>query len=43
MTMQEEMQSTFAAMGAMMRGERVPGGSLAGKAVRQPEAPRPAS
>src|SRR6185295_16378232 len=41
MTMQEEMQNTFAAMGAMMRGERVPGGSLAGKAVRQPEAPQP--
>ena len=41
MTMQEEMQSTYAAMGAMMRGERVPGGSLAGKAVRQPEAPQP--
>jgi protocatechuate 3,4-dioxygenase beta subunit len=41
MTVQEEMQGAFAAMGAMMRGERVPGGSLAGKAVRQPEAPRP--
>jgi protocatechuate 3,4-dioxygenase beta subunit len=36
MTMQD-MQAAFAAMGAMMRGERVPGGSLAGKAVRQPE------
>ncbi len=37
----EEMQSAFAAMGAVMRGERVPGGSLAGKAVRQPEPPKP--
>src|SRR5438105_11205663 len=33
-----DQQQAFAAMGAMMRGERVPGGSLAGKAVRQPEA-----
>ncbi|HEY3061807.1 MAG TPA: hypothetical protein VGL99_22770 [Chloroflexota bacterium] len=36
----DDMRETFAAMGAMMRGERVPGGSLAGKAVRQPEPPQ---
>lgn len=35
------MQGANAAMGAMMRGERMPGGSLAGKAVRQPEPPQP--
>src|SRR4029453_5720530 len=37
----QEVQGTYAAMGAMARGERVPGGSLAGKAVRQPETPQP--
>src|SRR5438552_2010003 len=36
----QERQDAFAAMGAMMRGERVPGGSLAGKAVLQPEPPQ---
>jgi protocatechuate 3,4-dioxygenase beta subunit len=35
------MQGAFAAMGAMQRGERMPGGSLAGKAVRQPEPAQP--
>src|SRR5919201_4249188 len=39
MTTTEEMQGAYAAMGAVMRGERVPGGSMAGKAVRQPEPP----
>jgi protocatechuate 3,4-dioxygenase beta subunit len=34
----EEMQGTFA---AMSRGEKVPGGSMAGKAVRQPEPAAP--
>ncbi len=37
----QEMQGAYAAMGAMTRGERMPGGSLAGKAVRQPEPPQP--
>jgi protocatechuate 3,4-dioxygenase beta subunit len=41
MTTTSEMQGAYSAMGAMMRGERVPGGSLAGKAVRQPEPPAP--
>jgi protocatechuate 3,4-dioxygenase beta subunit len=35
------MQGAYAAMGAMMRGEKMPGGSLAGKAVRQPEPAQP--
>jgi len=37
----EEMQGAYTAMGAIARGERVPGGSLAGKAVRQPEPAQP--
>jgi protocatechuate 3,4-dioxygenase beta subunit len=36
-----DTQAAFSAMGPMQRGERVPGGSLAGQAVRQPEPPRP--
>ena len=40
MTMQER-QEAFAAMAAAARGEKQPGGSLAGKAVRQPEPPGP--
>jgi len=41
MTTTSEMQGAFSAMGAMARGEKMPGGSLAGKAVRQPEPPQP--
>src|SRR3981081_1043664 len=37
----DDKQGAFAAMNAMMRGERLPGGSLAGKAVRQPEPAQP--
>ena|SRR5579884_1626663 len=40
MTMTQE-QAARAAMGAMARGEKAPGGSLAGKAVRQPAPPEP--
>ncbi|HUZ77212.1 MAG TPA: hypothetical protein VMV93_06475 [Chloroflexota bacterium] len=35
----EQAQSPFATMQAMSRGEKVPGGSLAGKAVMQPAPP----
>src|SRR5215471_10607635 len=39
MTTTQEMQGTYAAMARQARGKRVPGGSLAGKAVRQPAPP----
>jgi protocatechuate 3,4-dioxygenase beta subunit len=39
MTTTQEMQGAYAAMARQARGERVPGGSLAGKAVRQPAPP----
>jgi protocatechuate 3,4-dioxygenase beta subunit len=37
----EEMQGAFEAMRRQAQGEKAPGGSLAGKAVRQPEPAQP--
>jgi len=37
----QEQQEAFSKMMAVAQGERVPGGSLAGKAVRQPAPPEP--